>query len=81
LIEAIEAMRMAIQSIAKTVNWMGFNSVMQLRVITDGNSSMGTVSTVNQLLRAGAMNFDVGQAYKDFSVLTADNLRRNITVT
>jgi len=81
LIEAIEAMRMAIQSMAKVTNWLTYNTAMQLRVTTDGNSSMGTVATLNQLLRMGAMNFDVGQAYKDFSVLTADSLRRNITVT
>jgi hypothetical protein len=81
LIEAIEAMRMAIQSMAKVVSWIGFDNSMRVRVFVDTASSLGTVSAVNQLLRAGAMNFDVGQTYKDFSVLTADSLRRNITVT
>lgn len=81
LIEAVQATRMAVEMIAKTLSWLGFNTAMQARVIFDGNSSMSTVSTLNAFLRAGAVGFDVGQSYKDLSVLTADNLRRNITVT
>lgn len=81
LMETLQAMRLALELLTKNLSWISFDGQMRLRALIDTQSSMGTVSTVNQSLRAGAVNFDIGQAFKDFSVLTADNLRRNITVT
>jgi hypothetical protein len=81
LMETLQAMRLALELVAKNLSWLGFNTAMQARVVFDTNSSMNSLSSCSQLLRAGGLNFDLGQAFKDFSVLTADNLRRNITVT
>lgn len=81
LMETLQAMRIALELLTKNLSWISFDGQMRLRALIDTQSSMGTVVAVNQFLRAGAMNLDIGQTFKDFSVLTADNLRRNITVT
>lgn len=78
LMETLQAMRIALELLTKNLNWVSYDTAMRLRIIFDTSSSMNQLS---QLLRVGALNFDVGQTFKDFSVLTADNLRRNITVT
>lgn len=81
LMETLQAMRIALELLAKNLSWVSYDTQSRLRALIDTQSSMGNVSSVSQLVRAGGLNFDIGQAYKDFSVLTADNLRRNITVT
>jgi hypothetical protein len=78
LVECLEAIRMAMSSVARVASWLRLDTSGRPNIVFDTSSSINQCS---QLLRAGALNFDVGQAYKDFSVLTADNLRRNITVT
>lgn len=78
LMETLQAMRIALELLTKNLSWVSYDTQMRLRIIFDTSSSINQLS---QLLRVGALNFDIGQTFKDFSVLTADNLRRNITVT
>lgn len=78
LMETLQAMRIALELLTKNLSWVSFDTQMRLRILFDTNSSMNQLS---QLVRVGGMNLDIGQTFKDFSILTADNLRRNITVT
>jgi hypothetical protein len=91
LIEAIEAMRMAIQSLNRTVGMAQVNPLTG-RMLVDGagvtQPVSGTVTaTANQ---SGAWNItnlatiggqNANSQIPSFERMTADNLRRNISVT
>lgn len=82
LMETLQAMRIALELLAKNLSWVSFDAGSRARIVSDNSSNLGTVSSVDRLNRAGsALSLDLGMTFKDFSTLTADNLRRNITVT
>ena len=94
LIEAIEAMRMAVQSLARTIGLAQVNPITG-RMLVDGSGVTqpvsGTVSVgTPAVTQSGTWNITNlatigGQAANSqipsFERMTADNLRRNINVT
>jgi hypothetical protein len=88
LIEAIEAMRMAIQSLNRTVGMAQVNPLTG-RMLVDGAgvtqpvtgtiTAVTTVSTVSNLAQVGGQS--ANSQIPSFERMTADNLRRNISVT
>jgi hypothetical protein len=89
LIEAIEAMRMAIQSLSRT---MGLAQVNPLtgRMLVDGAGVTQPVSGSVSATQSGAWNItnlatiggqSANSQIPSFERMTADNLRRNISVT
>ena len=91
LIEAIEAMRMAIQSLNRTVGMAQVNPLTG-RMLVDGSGVTqpvsGTVSAaatqsgtwnITNLATIGGQN--ANSQIPSFERMTADNLRRNIVVT
>ena len=94
LIEAIEAMRMAVQSLARTIGLAQVNPITG-RMLVDGSGTTqpvsGTVSVgTPAVTQSGTWNITNlatigGQAANSqipsFERMTADNLRRNINVT
>jgi hypothetical protein len=95
LIEAIEAMRMAIQSLNRTVGLAQVNPTTG-RMLVDGagvtqpisgsvtgsvtvSGNLTTVSTVSNISQLGGQN--ANSAIISFERNTADNLRNNINVT
>jgi hypothetical protein len=75
LIEAIEAMRMAIQSLNRTVGMAQVNPLTG-RMLVD---VLGSLTTVTNLVQVGGQN--ANSQVPSFERMTADNLRRNIQVT
>jgi hypothetical protein len=88
LIHAIEAMRMAIQSLNRTVGMAQVNPLTG-RMLVDGAgvtqpisgslTAVTTVSTVSNLAQVGGQN--ANSQIPSFERMTCDNLRRNISVT
>ena len=88
LIEAIEAMRMAIQSLNRTIGMAQVNPLTG-RMLVDGSgvtqpvsgtiTAVTTVSTVSNLAQVGGQS--ANSQIPSFERMTADNLRRNISVT
>jgi hypothetical protein len=88
LIEAIEAMRMAIQSLNRTLGLAQVNPLTG-RMLVDGAgvtqpvsgslTTVSTVSTVTNLAQVGGQS--ANSQIPSFERMTADNLRRNILVT
>ena len=88
LIDAIEAMRMAIQSLNRTVGLAQVNPLTG-RMLVDATGTTQTVSgtittvttvgTVSNLATIGGQN--ANSQIPSFERMTADNLRRNISVT
>jgi len=88
MLEAIEALRMAVQSLNRTAAMMTVDAGYRIRTVLDSNSSgvgIGTVSsvtavtTVSELSRFGASQ--VTDIPNNISHISADGLRRNITVS
>jgi hypothetical protein len=86
LIEALEAMRMSINSLAKSIgyalpNAQGF-PIMEMRQATAASLNvtavLGTTTLTNQAQIGG---FAANDQIPTFMHLQADNLRRNISVT
>jgi hypothetical protein len=90
LIEAIEAMRMAIQSLNRTLGLAQVNPLTG-RMLVDGSgttqpvsgslsgvTTVSTVSTVTNLAQVGGQS--ANSQIPSFERMTADNLRRNISV-
>ena len=89
LIEAIEAMRMAIQALTRTVGLAQVNALTG-RMLVDGSGVTQPVSGTVSAAQSGTWNITNlatigGQAANSqipsFERMTADNLRRNINVT
>lgn len=92
LIEALEAMRMSINSLAKSIgyalpNAQGF-PIMEVRQATGANLNMnatiasGTVTTVSTMTNQAQIGgFAANDQIPSLMHLQADNLRRNISVT
>lgn len=91
LIDAIESMRMAIQSLNRTIGLAQVNPTTG-RMLVDGSGvtqpvsgsvtvsgNLTTVSGVTNLSQVGGLN--ANSAIISFERTTADNLRRNIIVT
>jgi hypothetical protein len=85
LVEALEAMRMTINSLAKSIgyalpNAQGF-PIMEVRQATAANfnATVATVSTLTNQSQIGG--FAANYQIPAFMHLQADNLRRNIVVT
>ncbi len=89
LIEAIEAMRMAIQSLNRTVGMAQVNPLTG-RMLVDGSgvaqpitgtvtATQGGTWNLNNLAQVGGQN--ANSQIPSFERMTADNLRRNISVT
>jgi hypothetical protein len=88
LIEAMEAMRMAIQALTRTVGLMQPDTAARMRVALDSISSgltlatVSTVSTVSTVTNQTQMGgFSAIEQIPAFMRLSADNLRRNISVS
>ena len=88
MLEAIEALRMAVQSLNRTAAMMTVDAGYRIRTVLDSNSAgvgIGTVSsvtsvtTVSELSRFGATQ--VTDVPNLLSHVSADGLRRNITVS
>jgi hypothetical protein len=88
LIEAMEAMRMAIQALTRTVGLMQPDTAARMRVAIDAISAsltlatvstVGTVNTVTNQTQMGG--FSANEQIPAFMRLGADNLRRNISVS
>ena len=80
LIEAIEAMRMAIQSLNRTVGMAQVNPLTGRMLVDTGTiTAVTTVSTVSNLAQVGGQS--ANSQIPSFERMTADNLRRNIAVT
>ena len=89
LIEAIEAMRMAVQSLARTIGLAQVNPITG-RMLVDPSGVTSPVSGTVTANQGGTWNITNlatigGQAANSqipsFERMTADNLRRNINVT
>ena len=82
LIEAIEAMRMAIQSLNRTVGMAQVNPLTG-RMLVDGagvtQPVSGSLTTLTNLAQIGGQS--ANSQIPSFERMTADNLRRNIQVT
>jgi hypothetical protein len=88
LVEAIEAMRLAIQSLNRTVGMAQVNPLTG-RMLVDGAgvtqpvtgtiTAVTTVSTVSNLAQVGGQS--ANSQIPSFERMTSDNLRRNISVT
>lgn len=89
LMEAIEAMRMAVQSLNRTIGLAQVNPLTG-RMLVDGSGVTQPVSGTVSAAQSGVWNITNlatigGQAansqIQSFERMTADNLRRNINVT
>ena len=89
LIEAIEAMRMAIQSLNRTVGMAQVNPLTG-RMLVDASGTTQPVSGSVAATQSGAYNItnlatiggqNANSQIPSFERMTADNLRRNIVVT
>ena len=89
LIEAIEAMRMAIQSLNRTVGMAQVNPLTG-RMLVDGAGVTQPVSGTIAATQSGVWNVtnlatiggqNANSQIPSFERMTADNLRRNISVT
>jgi hypothetical protein len=87
-IEALEAMRMAIQALTRTMGQMQPDTAARMRVAIDamsGGLTLATISTVNQLntltnqTQIGGL--PATEQIPSLMRLGADSLRRNITVS
>ena len=87
-IEALEAMRMAIQALTRTMGQMQPDTAARMRVAIDamsGGLTLATISTVNQLntltnqTQIGGLS--ATEQIPSLMRLGADSLRRNITVS
>jgi hypothetical protein len=92
LVEALEALRMATNTLTKTMGFALPNAlgqpIMEARQATAGNlnatitGNIGTVTTVSTLTNQSQMGgFASNDQIPAFMHLQADNLRRNISVT
>ena len=80
LIEAIEAMRMAIQSLNRTIGMAQVNPLTGRMLVDTGTiATVTTVGTVSNLAQVGGQL--ANSQIPSFERMTADNLRRNIAVT
>ena len=88
LIEAIEAMRMAIQSLNRTVGMAQVNPLTGRMLVDNAGvtqpvtgtiTAVTTVGTVSNLAQVGGQS--ANSQIPSFERMTADNLRRNISVT
>ena len=88
LIEAIEAMRMAIQSLNRTVGMAQVNPLTGRMLVDNAGvtqpvtgtiTAVTTVGTVSNLAQVGGQS--ANSQIPSFERMTADNLRRNIAVT
>jgi hypothetical protein len=88
LIEAIEAMRIAVQSLTRTVGQVQPDTAARMRVVVDAITSGVTLSSVTNLGTLGTLTnqTQVGglpatEQIPSLMRLGADSMRRNITVT
>jgi hypothetical protein len=90
-IEALEALRMAVQSLNRTVGLMQPDTAARMRVALDSITAgltlatittVGTVTTVSTVTNQAQMGgFSANDQVPALMHLQADSLRRNITVT
>jgi hypothetical protein len=80
LIQAIESLRMAIQSLLRTGLGQSMPDTQnRLRVLTDTASSIGTVSTLSNQTNIGG--FAASEQTPSLMRLSADSIRHNITTS
>jgi hypothetical protein len=87
LIESMEAMRMALQALTRTIGMSLPDAAGRQRVLIDSITSGLTLSTVTSiggitnLQTAGTNSYNLNDAVPSLMHMQADNLRRNITVS
>lgn len=88
LLEAVEALRMAVQSLNRNLSLLTVDNVFRLRAVIDSGSTgvgVGTVTSVTSVSTLNAVNgFGSFTAYDMMPAvmhMQADGLRANITVT
>jgi hypothetical protein len=87
LIESMEAMRMALQALTRTIGLSLPDAAGRQRVLIDSMTSGITLSSVSSLgtlatlQGAGTNNYNLNDAVPSLMHMQADNLRRNITVS
>lgn len=82
LVQAIEAMRMAVQALTRSVGQSYPDAGGRLRVVIDAITNaltLSTVSNVNNQINMGG--YSAADHVPSLMHLQADNLRRNITVS
>lgn len=78
LLQAIEALRMSVNSLTRTVGMMTFTTTGTVRINVD---SIGGSTGLPSLLALGTSFYSTNSLMQDFGHFSADNLRRNITVS
>ena len=88
LVEAVESLRMAVQSLTRGIAMTPLNSsgqaIIDVRQLTGTNLNMGTVNFVQEvttLRRAGASAYEANDLMPNIMRMGADTLRTNIKVT
>jgi hypothetical protein len=82
LVQAMEALRMAVASLTRTVGLGSVDTAGRLRVLVEsitGGQTIGAVSTVSNQSNVGG--YAANDQIPSLMHLQADNLRRNITVS
>jgi len=78
-IEAIEAMRMALQALTRTMGQMQPDTAARMRVVLDAVTSTVTLPTLANQSQVGGLS--PTEQIPSLMRLGADSLRRNISVT
>lgn len=84
LIESMEAMRMALQSLNRTIGMTLPDTAGRARVVVDSITSgltLSAVSGITNLVNIGSSNINLNDAVPSLMHLQADNLRNNIIVS
>lgn len=85
LLEAVQALRMLADSISRSIGQAMPDVAGRLRVITDGGSTLGTITTLSTLSTLSNQTLIGGYAASEqipmLMHMGADNLRRNIQVS
>ena len=87
LIESMEAMRMALQALTRTIGMSLPDAAGRQRVLIDSMTSGITLSSVSSLgtlatlQTVGTAGYNLNDAVPSLMHMQADNLRRNITVS
>ena len=84
LVEVLEAIRMTLQSLNRTIGMTMPDTAGRPRILVDqitGGLTLAAVTTVATLQTLGSSSYNLNDAIPSLMHLQADNLRRNITVS
>jgi hypothetical protein len=81
LVEVLEAIRMALQSLNRTIGMTMPDTAGRSRILVDQITGGLTLSQVTTVAASGNASYNLNDAIPSLMHLQADNLRRNITVS